>query len=111
MADENATFIKGKVADIDIEADGTVTVIAENAVTGEKIHQTVDMVVLATGMQPTMAEGGAPAPFKLDGNGFVLSDAEKGLIAAGCAKKAADVATTTQSSTAAALKAIQVSRR
>ena len=111
MADENATFIKGKVADIAIEADGTVTVIAENAVTGDKVHQAVDMVVLATGMQPTMAEGGAVAPLKVDENGFVLSDIENGLIAAGCAKKAADVATTTQSSTAAALKAIQVSRR
>ena len=33
------------------------------------------------------------------------------MIAAGCAKKAADVVTTTQNSTAAALKAIQVSRR
>jgi quinone-modifying oxidoreductase subunit QmoA len=111
MADENATFIKGKVADINVEADGTVTVIAENAVTGDKIQQTVDMAVLATGMQPEMADGGAPAALTLDSNGFVLSDLEKGLIGAGCAKKAADVATTTQSSTAAALKAIQVSRR
>ena len=110
-ADENATFIKGKVADINVEADGTVTVIAENAVTGAKIQQTVDMAVLATGMQPEMADGGAPAALTLDSNGFVLSDLEKGLIGAGCAKKAADVATTTQSSTAAALKAIQVSRR
>ncbi len=110
-ADENATFIKGKVADINVEADGTVTVIAENAVTGDKIKQTVDMAVLATGMQPEMAHGGAPAALTFDSNGFVLSDFEKGLIGAGCAKKAADVATTTQSSTAAALKAIQVSRR
>ena len=111
MADEHATFIKGKVADINIEADGTVTVIAENAVTGNKIQQTVDMAVLATGMQPSFAAGGAVAGVAIDDNGFVISDAEKGMIAAGCAKKAADVATTTQSSTAAALKAIQVSRR
>ncbi len=111
MADENATFIKGKVADINVEADGAVTVIAENAVTGDKIEQTVDMAVLATGMQPEMADGGAPSVVTIDSNGFVLSDLDKGLIGAGCAKKAADVATTTQSSTAAALKAIQVSRR
>ena len=111
MADENATFIKGKVADINIEADGTVTVIAEDAITGDKIQQTVDMAVLATGMQPSFAEGGAPAGVTVDDNGFVISDMEKGMIAAGCAKKAADVVTTTQSSTAAALKAIQVSGR
>jgi len=111
MADEHATFIKGKVADIEIEADGRVNVIAENAVTGEKIQQSVDLVVLATGMQPSFAGGGAPAGLTLDPNSFVLSDFNKGFIGAGCAKKAADVVTTAQSSTAAALKAIQVSRR
>ncbi|HSL39039.1 MAG TPA: FAD-dependent oxidoreductase, partial [Desulforhopalus sp.] len=37
MADANARFIKGKVADMTIEADGGVTVIAENALTAEKI--------------------------------------------------------------------------
>ncbi|PIE65007.1 MAG: heterodisulfide reductase subunit A [Desulfobacterales bacterium] len=111
MSDEKATFVKGKVADIQAEADGSVIVIAENAVTGEKMQQKVDMAVLATGMQPSFANGGAPAGVSVDRNGFVVSDPVKGMIAAGCAKKAADVATTTQSSTAAALKAIQVSRR
>lgn len=108
-ADEKATFIKGKVADVNVEADGSVTVIAENAVTAEKISQTVDMAVLATGMQPSLVAQGAPADLQMDENGFVISDAA--MISAGCAKKAADVVTCTQSSTAAALKAIQVSRR
>lgn len=111
MADENATFIKGKVADITIEADGGVTVIAENALTAEKISQKVDMAVLATGMQPSLSLQGAPVALQMDGDGFVISDTENAMIAAGCAKKAADVVTCTQSSTAAALKAIQVSRR
>ncbi len=110
MADENATFIKGKVADILVDGDA-VTVVAEDAVSGNKVEQKVDLAVLATGMQPSFAEGGAPAGVTLDENGFVIADYEKGMIAAGCAKKASDVATTTQSSTAAALKAIQVSRR
>ena len=111
MADENASFIKGKVADIIPEADGGVTVVAENAVTAEKISQKVDMAVLATGMQPSLALQGIPAGLQMDSNAFVISDFDKGMIAAGCAKKAADVVTCTQSSTAAALKAIQVSRR
>ena len=111
MADENATFIKGKVADIVVEADGGVTVIAENALTAEKISQKVDMAVLATGMQPSMDIQGTPVPLDMDDNGFIISNFDKAMIAAGCAKKAADVVTTTQSSTAAALKAIQVSRR
>lgn len=110
IADEHAFFIKGKVADITVEDDGSVTLIAENAVTGDKVQQTVDLAVLATGMQPSLA-GDAPASVNLDASGFVLSDFEKGIIAAGCAKQAVDVATSSQSSTAAALKAIQVSRR
>jgi quinone-modifying oxidoreductase subunit QmoA len=111
MTDKNASFIKGKVADIIKEADGSVTVVAEDAVSGAKVHQKVDMAVLATGMQPSTIGTDVPAGLRLDENGFVLSDYEKGMIGAGCAKKAADVFTTTQSSTAAALKAIQVSRR
>ena len=111
MADENAVFIKGKVAEIVPEADGTVTVVAENAVTAEKMSQKVDLAVLATGMQPSIALQGAPANLQIDPNGFVIPDFDNAMISAGCAKKAADVVTTTQNSTAAALKAIQVSRR
>ncbi len=111
MTDKNSFFIKGKVAEIIPEADGGVTVVAENAVTGDKIRQKVDMVVLATGMQPSLAVQGAPVALAMDNSGFIISDPEKGMIAAGCARKAADVVTTNQSSTAAALKAIQVSRR
>jgi quinone-modifying oxidoreductase, subunit QmoA len=111
MADAKATFIKGKVAEIIPEADGGVTLVAENAVTMEKISQKVDMAVLATGMQPSLSIQGAPVSLNMDQNGFVITDTGKAMIAAGCAKKAADVVTTTQSSTAAALKAIQVTRR
>jgi quinone-modifying oxidoreductase subunit QmoA len=111
MNDTNAFFIKGKVAQVNSDADGGVTVIAENAVTGDKVSQKVDLAVLATGMQPELSVQGAPFALKMDNSGFVISDTDKGIIAAGCAKKAADVVTTTQSSTAAALKAIQVSRR
>jgi quinone-modifying oxidoreductase subunit QmoA len=62
-------------------------------------------------MQPSLSVQGPPVALKTDSNGFVITDAAKAMIAAGCAKKAADVVTTTQNSTAAALKAIQVSRR
>ena len=110
MADEKAQFVKGKVAEIIPEADG-VTLVAENALTMEKISQKVDLAVLATGMQPSLQVQGAPVSLNMDANGFVITDADKGMIAAGCAKKASDVVTTTQNSTAAALKAIQVSRR
>ena len=109
MADENVHFIKGKVADIIPEEDGGVTVIAENAVTGQKVQEKVDMAILATGMAPAIQAEGASLGLQMDNYGFVLS--EEGMIAAGCAKKAADVVTSNQSATAAALKAIQASRR
>ncbi len=111
MADENATFIKGKVADIIAEADGGVTVVAEDAVSGQKKSQKVDMAILATGMQPSFGLEDTPVELKTDANGFIISEPEKGIFAAGCAKKPSDVVTTTQNSTAAALKAIQASRR
>ena len=61
-------------------------------------------------MQPALGEAGKALGVSMDGNGFVVSEPEKGMIAAGCAKSAADVYTCGQSSTAAALKAIQIGR-
>jgi quinone-modifying oxidoreductase subunit QmoA len=107
--DENIFLIKGKVAEVS-EDPGTknITVVAENAVTGEKIHQTVDMVVLATGMQPTTATAKLPADLKYNADGFILNDFDKGgMFAAGCANKPADVVSSNQNATGMALKAIQ----
>jgi heterodisulfide reductase subunit A-like polyferredoxin len=62
--DENVFFIKGKVAEVAEDPESkAVTVIAENAVTGEKPTD-VDLVVLATGMQPTAANTKLPADLK-----------------------------------------------
>ena len=110
MDDANTTFIKGKVADIVAERDGGVTVVAENALTANKVSQKVDLCILATGMQPALGEAGKAFGVKMDGNGFAVSEPEKGMLAAGCAKSAVDVYTSGQSSTAAALKAIQIAR-
>ncbi len=111
--DENVFFIKGKVAEVSEDAaTKAVTVVAENAVTGEKIHQTVDMAVLATGMQPTAAEAKLPADLKYNADGFIINDFEKGgMFAAGCANKPADVVSSNQNATGMALKAIQTLAR
>jgi len=83
-------------------------VVAENAVTGEKSSQTVDMVVLATGMQPTTKNVKLPADLKYNADGFIVNDFEKGgMFAAGCANKPADVVSSNQNATGMALKAIQ----
>ena len=106
--DENVFFIKGKVAEVADAGSGKVTVTAENAVTGEKIHQTVDMVVLATGMQPTAADAKLPADLNYTEDGFVINDFDKGgMFAVGCANKPLDVVTSNQNATGMALKAIQ----
>ena len=107
--DENVFFIKGKVAEVSENPDtGNITVVAENAVTGEKTHQTVDMVVLATGMQPTAAAAKLPADLKYTEDGFIINDFSKGgMFAAGCANKPADVVSSNQNATGMALKAIQ----
>jgi quinone-modifying oxidoreductase subunit QmoA len=106
--DENVFFIKGKVAEVGEDpASKAITVVAENAVTGEKIRQTVDMAVLATGMQPTAAEAKLPADVHYNADGFIINDYEKGgMFAAGCANKPADVVSSNQNATGMALKAI-----
>ena len=106
--DKNIFFIKGKVAEVSENGNGDITVVAENAVTGEKIRQDVEMVVLATGMQPTAANAKLPADLKYNEDGFIINDFEKGgMFAAGCANKPADVVSSNQNATGMALKAIQ----
>ena len=107
--DENVFFIKGKVAEVEEDpATGNVIVTAENAVTGEKVHQEVELVVLATGMQPTAAEQKLPADLTVTEDGFMVNDfAQGGMFATGCANKPADVVSCNQNATGMALKAIQ----
>lgn len=106
--DDKVFFIKGKVAEVGETANGAVKVTAENAVTGEKKEQVVDMLVLATGMQPTLAEAKPDADLTFSEDGFIINDFEKGgMFAAGCANKPADVVSSNQNATGMALKAIQ----
>jgi quinone-modifying oxidoreductase subunit QmoA len=107
--DENVFLIKGKVAEVQEDPNTKdITVTAENAVTGEKIQETVDMAVLATGMVPNTADTKLPGGVKCDPDGFVVSDlAQGGMFATGCAVKPLDVVSSNQHATGMALKAIQ----
>jgi len=111
--DENVFFVKGKVAEVGEEAgSGNIKLVAEDTISGEKIRQTVDMLVLATGMQPTAAIDKPNADLTYNEEGFIVNDfAKGGLFAAGCANKPADVVTSNQNATGMALKAIQTLRR
>ncbi len=107
-AQENTTLIKGKVAKIEADdAAGQLVVTAENAVTGEKVHQAVDMVVLATGMDAAARDATLPVSMERERSGFLLPAGSEGVFTTGVAKKPTDVASCTQDATAAALKAIQ----
>lgn len=106
--DKKVSFVKGKVAAVAEGDNGNITVTAEDAVTGEKINQTVDLVVLATGMEPSMASDKPQADLKFNEDGFIVNDFKKGgMFAAGCANKPADVMSSNQNATGMALKAIQ----
>jgi quinone-modifying oxidoreductase subunit QmoA len=108
--DKNVFFVKGKVAQVDEDpATKNITVVAENAVTGEKTHETVEMAVLATGMQPSAANAKLPTDdLQYNEDGFILNDFERGgMFATGCANKPADVVTSNQNATGMALKAIK----
>jgi quinone-modifying oxidoreductase subunit QmoA len=107
-ADPKVKLVKGKVAKIEQAQDGRAIVTAEDIMDGGKIRVACDLVVLATGMEPTMKDG-----YSVDVSGFMPDDvmASVGFLAAGVAKRPTDVTTAIQDSTGAALKAIQCSVR
>jgi len=106
-ADEKVFLIKGKVAKVE-EENGKLVVTAEDVESGVKKRVTVDMVVLATGMQPSLVENKIPG-LEYDEYGFVKE--KPGIIPAGVAAEPCEVARANETATAAALKAIQIARR
>jgi quinone-modifying oxidoreductase subunit QmoA len=106
--DDNITLIKGKVAKITAGQGQNVIVEAEDILQGKMMNLEVDMVVLATGMESSLKGVKLPEAVQIDENGFVAPKLQKfGIIGAGTAKLPADVNTSVQDSTGAALKAIQ----
>jgi len=104
---EGVTLVRGKVAKIEEDpATKNLTIHAEDTAAGEKIKESFEMVVLATGIVPMTAEVKIPGNLVYDNYGFVAADAP-GVYAAGCIRRPADVSTSVQDGTRAALKAIQ----
>lgn len=108
-ADEKVQLTKGKVANI--EEDPTthnLIVEAEDILSGRKVREEADLVVLATGMVPAAGLPQFPVAVPRDDYGFVVDDDSRtGIYAAGCAKKPVDVATCVRDATGVALKAMQ----
>lgn len=113
QADENVTFIKSKVASITMNNDnGNVILNGVNTEGYQRYSNEHDLVVLATGMEPSVPADAFPIKVTVNDNGFIEQDEANGAIfAAGCAADALDVNRAVQSATASALRAIQVVNR
>ncbi len=112
--DENIQFFKGKVAQITPAEGGGQLVLKVEDTTKESLNEiAVDLVVLATGMQPNTADNPLPIDAPYDEYGFVAGQAATpGVYAAGTIRTPIGVAESVQDGTAAALRAIQsIARR
>jgi quinone-modifying oxidoreductase subunit QmoA len=113
QADPNVTFIKSKVASITEDKETGNPIL--NGVDTEGYHRYSnphDLVVLAVGMEPSVAKADFPIAVTVNDNGFIEADeANGGIFAAGCSSDALDVNRAVQSATASALRAIQVVNR
>jgi quinone-modifying oxidoreductase subunit QmoA len=111
LNDPHVKTVKGKVAAVEEDIkDGSVWLTAEDSLSGNKMQECFDLVVLATGMQPSLAGQPLPLQTEVDEEGFVLSAESNGIFAAGCAAEPLDVMKSAQSATSAAMKAIQTVR-
>jgi quinone-modifying oxidoreductase subunit QmoA len=93
---------------VKIPTNKNITVVAENAVTGEKIAP--DRGNGCSGYRDAAHNRHAklPADLTYNDDGFIINDFETGgMFAAGCANKPADVVSSNQNATGMALKAIQ----
>lgn len=103
---EGVSLIKGKVAKISEVAGGNLKLEVEDIAEGNKISPEVEMVVLATGLVPSIADAKLPGDIEYDEYGFIIPNGS-GIFGAGCAKRPTDVSNSVMDATGAALKAIQ----
>jgi quinone-modifying oxidoreductase subunit QmoA len=111
--DSNITFVKSKVASITEDKETGNPIL--HGVDTEGYHRYAnphELVVLAVGMEPSVAADRFPMEVVLNEEGFVeLDEANGAFFAAGCSADALDVNRAVQSATASALRAIQVVNR
>ena len=97
-------LIKGKASGVSLD-EGHPFLEVENILSGRKIRQSYDLVVLATGMVPNVP---VPAGTVLDPDGFVGREAlEDGFAAGGCCADPKDVAATVREATGLVIHALQ----
>ena len=117
QGDDKIHFHRGKVAKVfQDNASGKLIVEAEDSLTGNLMQNAVEMVVLATGMEPA-AKNLPINKTLIDVNGFIdsggngTSDLPNGQFGCGVITNPKDVASTVQEATGSVLKAIQKIKR
>jgi quinone-modifying oxidoreductase, subunit QmoA len=112
--DEKVKLIRGKVAKVE-QQPGTdkVVVTVEDTVSGRKMKEVFDLVVLAAGMVPTTKDKPFPLPLSYTPEGFIIPELlPDGVNAVASMKSPLDVMKSNEDATGAALKSlISLSRR
>lgn len=113
-SDAHVKFIKSKPAHIRVGEDGRPVLTGERTIERQIYNEPYDLVVLATGMQPSSVNGYKPeVGITVDDYGFLVASEvadQDGIFSAGVAAGPLDVSMSVQSATAAALKAVQAVR-
>jgi quinone-modifying oxidoreductase, subunit QmoA len=114
--DDKVHFHRGKVGKVSLnDSTGNLIIEAEDTITGKKISNEVELVVLATGMRPSTTN--LPIDKSVvDSNGFITLNGNNpanlsGQFGCGVITEAKDVASTVQEATGSVLKAIQTIKR
>ena len=114
--DEKVYFHRGKVGKVTRnESNGKLIVEAEDSLTGKKMHNEVELVVLATGMKPSTQNIPVDKSF-IDNNGFMHfngngTNGQSGQIGCGVITEPKDVSAVVQEATGSVIKAIQTIKR
>ena len=104
---KDINMIKGKPSEIKETDNKNLVILSEDQFEQKITTYEYDLVVLATGMEPSTASDKIPVDFKYDVDGFAVNGSIPGIYAAGCTRKPGDVATSVQDATAAVIKALQ----
>jgi quinone-modifying oxidoreductase subunit QmoA len=101
--EKGVRFVKGKVGKVSAGEGGDLVLRAEDVESGRIVEEHADLVVLATGMVPNLADDSLPFELEKDEDGFGLDG--PAAVVAGVARRPTDVATSVRDATGAAAKA------
>jgi quinone-modifying oxidoreductase subunit QmoA len=107
---EGVRLVKGKVGKVEKGDGGALLLRVEDVESGRLLAAEADLVVLATGMVPSLHDEAVPGA-ALDDDGFGVDTAGARVIVAGVARRPEDVAASVRDATGAAARACAVAGR